>query len=89
MLSLLEALAHNILVWARRWLAPRCPKIAQFGLLRLVRDAFRMNGMIIQDQNAHIIKIIFNQADPFAKELQSGFAALFAQQHLAIILGEI
>jgi hypothetical protein len=89
MLTHLEALAHNILVWARRWLAPRCPKIAQFGLLRLVRDAFRMNGMIIQDQNAHIIKIIFNQADPFAKELQSGFAALFAQQHLAIVLGEI
>jgi hypothetical protein len=88
MLSLLEVLAHNLLVWARRWLAPRRPKIAQFGLLRLVRDAFRMNGMIVQDQHAHIIKIIFNQADPYVRELQSGLAALFAQQHLAIILGE-
>ena len=88
MLSLLEVLAHNILVWARRWLAPRCPKIAQFGLLRLVRDAFRMNGFVIQDQEAHIIKIVFNQADPLAREMQAGFAALFAQQHLAIILGE-
>jgi hypothetical protein len=88
MLSLLEVLAHNILVWTRRWLAPCCPKIAQFGLLRLVRDAFRMNGIVVQDQNAHVTKIIFNQADPFAKEMQTGFAALFAQQHLAIILGE-
>jgi hypothetical protein len=88
MLTLLEVLAHNILVWARRWLAPRCPKIAQFGLLRLVRDAFRMNGIIVQDQNAHIIQIVFNKADPFAEELHAGFAALFAQQHLAIILGE-
>ena len=88
MLSLLEVLAHNLLVWARRWLAPKCPKIAQFGLLRLVRDVFRMNGIIVQDQHAHIIKIVFNQADPYANELQSGFAALFAQQHLAIILGE-
>jgi hypothetical protein len=89
MLTLLEALAHNLLVWARRWLAPRCPKIAQFGLHRLVRDAFRMNGIVIQNQESHIIKIVFNQADPFAKEMQSGFAALFPQQHLAIILGEI
>ena len=88
MISLLEVLAHNLLVWARRWLAPRCPKIARFGLLRLVRDAFRMNGIVIQDHEAHIIKIVFNQADPLAKELQSGFAALFAQQQLAIILGE-
>jgi hypothetical protein len=88
MLTRLEILAHNLLVWARRWLAPKCPKIAQFGLLRLVRDVFRMNGIIVQDQHAHIIKIVFNQADPFASELQSGFAALFAQQHLAIILGE-
>jgi hypothetical protein len=88
MLSLLEVLAHNLLVWARRWLAPRCLKIAQFGLLRLVRDVFRMNGIVIQDQEAHIIKIIFNQADPYPRELQSGFAALFAQQHLAIILGK-
>jgi hypothetical protein len=85
MRSLLEVLAHNLLVWARRWLAPRCPKIVQFGLLRLVRDVFCMNGIVIQDQHAHIIKIIFNQADPYARELQSGFAALFAQQHLAII----
>jgi hypothetical protein len=89
MLCLLEALAHNILIWARSWLAPRCPKIAQFGLLRLVRDAFRMNGIVIQDLEAHITQIIFNQADPYARELQSGFAALFSQQQLAITLGEI
>ncbi|HEX9923536.1 MAG TPA: hypothetical protein VGD99_12840 [Anaerolineae bacterium] len=37
----LEALAHNVLVWARQWLAPRCPKIARLGIKRLVRDVFR------------------------------------------------
>ena len=88
MVCLLEVLAHNLLIWARRWLAPHCPKIARFGLLRLVRDAFRVNGIVIQDHQAHIIKIVFNQADPLAKELQFGFAALFAQQQLAVILGE-
>lgn len=90
MLTRLEALSHNILVWARSWLAPLCPKVAQFGLLRLVRDAFHMNGLILLDQSAaHILKIVFNRADPLAQELHAGFSALFAQEHLAITLGEI
>lgn len=88
MLTLLEALAHNILVWARQWLAHWCPRIAQFGLLRLVRDAFHMNGLILLDHQ-HVIKIVLSQADPFAKELCTGLAALFVQEQVAITLGEI
>lgn len=89
MLTLLEALAHNILVWARHWLAHRCPRIAHWGLLRLVRDAFHMNGLIFLDPDAHILKIVFSRADPFAKELHSGFSALLAQEQITITLGEI
>jgi len=89
MLTLLEALAHNILVWARQWLADHCPRVAHFGLLRLVRDAFHMNGLIFLDPHHQVVKIVLSQADPFAKELCIGFAALFAQQHVAISLGEI
>ena len=89
MLTLLEALAHNILVWARHWLAHWCPRIAQWGLLRLVRDAFHMNGLIFLDPDAHIINIVFSRADPFAKELHTGFSALLAQEQIAITLGEI
>jgi hypothetical protein len=88
MLTLLESLAHNILVWARHWLAPLCPKVTQFGMLRLVRDAFHMNGLIVLDQTAHIVKIVFNQADPLAKELHAGFSSLFAHEQVAITLGE-
>jgi len=89
MLTLLEALAHNILVWARYWLAPCCPRVAQFGMLRLIRDAFHMNGFILLDPDAHVSKIVLNRADPFAEELQTGFSALFAQEQVAITLGEI
>jgi hypothetical protein len=89
MLALLETLAHNLLVWARSWLARRCPKVAQFGMLRLVRDAFHLNGLIVLDQAAHVRKIVFNRADPLAEELHAGFSALFAHQHVAFILGEI
>jgi hypothetical protein len=47
-----------------------------------------MNGIVIQNQDAHISKIVLNQAELYAIEMQAGFAALFAQQHLAINLGE-
>jgi len=84
----LEALAHNTLVWARGWLTPHWPTIARFGMLRLVRDVFHMNGLILLDHKAQVFQIILNQADPLARKLCSGFAALLAQEQLAITLGE-
>ena len=47
-----------------------------------------MNGLIFLDHH-HVVKIVLSQVDPFARELCAGFAALFAQQHVAITLGEI
>jgi hypothetical protein len=35
MVAQLEALAHNTLVWARHWLAPYCPQLSRWGMLRL------------------------------------------------------
>lgn len=84
----LEALAHNTLIWARAWLTPYWPTIARFGMLRLVRDVFHMNGLILLDHQAQVCQIILNQADPLARKLGAGFAALLAQQQLAVILGE-
>jgi len=89
MLSLLETLAHNILVWARRWLAPLCPSVAHFGMLRLVRDAFHLNGLIFLDPSSQVLKVLFHQADPLATELHAGFAHLFAHEQVAFSLGEI
>jgi hypothetical protein len=88
-LGFLEALAHNILVWARHWLATLCPKIARFGMLRLVRDVFHMNGLVFFNKEAQIIKIILNKDEPLAKELYIGFNSLLKQEQLVIILDEI
>jgi hypothetical protein len=84
----LEALAHNVLVWARQWLAPRCPKIARLGIKRLVRDVFQMDGFLIFDQTVDLLQIVLNRADPLAKELQLGLAAVLAHEHVAVSLGE-
>ena len=88
MVCQLETLAHNLLIWVRRWLAPHCPKVARFGLLRLVRDVCHLTGVILLDERNTICKIILNPADPLAKELQTGFANLLAQEHVAVCLGE-
>jgi hypothetical protein len=84
----LEALAHNVLIWARQWLAPHCPRIAHFGIQRLVRDVFQMNGALVFDQATHLVKIFLNQADPLAKELCRGLAPLLVHEQVAVTLGE-
>ena len=88
MLIQLEALARNVLIWARQWLAPRCPKIARLGLKRLVRDVFQMDGLLLFDQTINLLQIVLNQADPLAKELAAGLASFLAQEHVALSLGE-
>ena len=84
----LEALAHNLLVWARQWLLPHCPKLAHLGMKRLVRDVFLMDGLLIFDQAVSLLQIHLNRADPFAKELAQGFASLLALEQVAVSLGE-
>jgi hypothetical protein len=84
----LEVLAHNVVVWARQWLAPTCPKISRLGIKRMVRDVFQINGLLIFDQRVDFLEIVLNQSDPLAGELSKGLASLLAQEHDAISLGE-
>jgi hypothetical protein len=84
----LEALAHNLLIWARQWLMPNCPKLARLGIKRLVRDVFQMDGFLLFDQAARLLQIHLNRADPFAKELTRGLAPLFALEQVSLSLGE-
>jgi hypothetical protein len=79
MVCLLESLAHNLLVWARQWLAPLCPKIARFGMLRMVRDVLHITGIILSDEHRNIKKIVLNSADPFAKHIYPGLVGLMSK----------
>jgi hypothetical protein len=89
MLVFLETLAHNLLVWARDWLKPYCPRLAKWGILRWVRDVLQMKGWIGLDASAHIVRIRLCHADPFARELCHGLHPLLSSQHIAVSLGEI
>lgn len=88
MLTMLSTLAHNIVIWARGWLVPQQPKLARYGIVRLVRDLFHISGRILFDAEGHIVQIVLNQAAPLVRVLAHALRPLLAPTHIAITLGE-
>jgi hypothetical protein len=46
LLGLLGQLAHNVLIWARGWLADGAPRLASLGIVRLVREVWAIPGRV-------------------------------------------
>jgi len=88
-LAQLNALAHNIVIWSRGWLAPAYSRLRSFGILRMVRDAFQVSGVAVFQGRDRLCQIILNEADPMANGLCSGLRPLLAPLHVAVNLGEI
>lgn len=86
MLLLLGSLAHNVLIWARRWLSN--PKIEHYGLLRLVRDVFHVSGLLRFDASGSLVEILLNQQATLAHCLLSPLQALLAPLPIVVTLGE-
>ncbi len=86
--TLLGSLAHNVIMWARAWLTPEQPKVARYGIKRLVRDIFHISGWIVVDALGHIIQIVLNQAAPLVGGIARALHALLAPAHIDVILGE-
>ena len=84
----LSTLAHNVIVWAKGWLAPYTPKIKRFGILRMVRDVFTMSGLLFIHPDKTIIEIRLNQADTLARKFISGLSALLSSGQVAVNLGQ-
>ncbi|MDQ5852397.1 MAG: transposase [Chloroflexota bacterium] len=89
MVVLLSALAHNVLVWARGWLAPHHPKLAQYGIKRWVRDLWQISGCLEFSGSGAIRQIVVNQAAPLAAGLVAALRGLVAVEGVSISLGEI
>ena len=90
MLVCLNQLAHNVLMWARDWLAEAAPKLSRFGVLRLVRDLMSVSGEIeLSHRNSCIKRIVLNRAAPLASGFLNALRALLLPQHVSIILGKI
>jgi len=89
LLTMLSTLAHNVIVWVRGWLSAQQPKVAHYGMVRLVRDVFHITGQIELDAHGHVVRIVLNQAAPLVCGLVKALQTLLAPTHVALSLGEI
>jgi len=78
MVMLLGSLAHNLLVWSRRWLTPDAPRLAKYGALRIVRDLFHIPGLLEFSEAGRILRITLNQAAPCVREMALALGKLLA-----------
>lgn len=89
MVMLLGALAHNVLVWARAWLQPRAPRLAGYGVLRLVRDVLGISGFVEFDREGLITHVILNKGAPQINTLAEAFRSLLRSQQIALSIEKI
>ena len=86
---LLGTLAHNVIVWARRWLSDREPKVRRYGITRMVRDIFHISGFLVRNARGRIVAVVLNQRSPLVRGLARGLDLLLRPAHIAINWGQI
>ena len=89
MLLLLAQLAHNLIIWARNFLAERAERLGKFGILRMVRDVFQIPGCVEFDAQGRVRSIVLNEKHPLAQVFAQPFAEALAEDDLLLILREI
>lgn len=84
MLMLLGTLAHNVVVWARRWLA--VPQLQYYGIMRMVRDVFHISDFLCSDASGRIVQLVLNQDALLARCLVNSLRKRFVLLHVAVTL---
>lgn len=86
MLMVLGSLAHNVIIWARNWLA--VPTLHHYGILRMVRDILHISGFLVFDPADQIIQLVLNQAAPLAPALVHPLRTWLGPTHVVVNLGQ-
>ena len=76
-LVFLVELAHNVLVWSRRWLAEPAPRLASFGIVRLVQAVWAVPGRVKRTP-AGLQRVRLRRAHPWARQVSRGLRLLLA-----------
>lgn len=82
---LLVELAHNVLVWARNWLAQAAPRLRVYGIVRLVQEVWAVPGRV-KLGGEEVQRVRLRQAHPLARQVALGWLSLLAGQppHLVV-----
>ncbi|MDQ5853635.1 MAG: transposase [Chloroflexota bacterium] len=86
MVVLLGQWAHNVLLWARRWLARRAPRLEQFGIVRLVQQVCAVPGRIKLTAYG-ISRVRLRPEHPCARDVYRGLRPLCPSSHTLGFLG--
>ena len=89
-LMLLGTLAHNLVMWSRRWLAQSSPETArrlqQYGMKRIIRDLYHIRGVLYFDAHGRLCAIALNAASSLAKLMLLPLRHLLAPASIDVIL---
>ena len=72
---LLGQWAHNVLLWTRRWLARGAPRLAAFGIVRLVQEVCAVPGRV-KLTAAGVSRVRLRPEHPCAREVYRGLRPL-------------
>ncbi len=74
MLVLLAELAHNITIWSRYRLTEHDPRFRKFGIQRMVRDVFQIDGQVTLSPERQVHKVVLNSLHPYAAAVTRAFS---------------
>lgn len=90
LLMLLGTLAHNLLIWSRRWLAQSSPqqaqRLQQYGIKRIVRDLTHISGFLFFDAQGRLQLIALSSACSLSKLMLAPLRQLLAPSSILVIL---
>jgi hypothetical protein len=88
MVTLLGTLAHNVVIWARDWLAVEQPKLQGYGVKRLVRDVFHISGFLLRNTQGRVVAVVLNRLAPLVCGLTRSLALLLRPAHVVVSWGQ-
>src|ERR671928_292651 len=86
LLGLLGQLAHNVLIWARGWLAADAPRLAGLGIVRLVREVWAIPGRVTL-VGAQVRHVRLCALHPRARDVCCGLRHLIPPSQMRVCLG--
>jgi hypothetical protein len=83
---LLGQLAHNVLIWARQWLAQHAPRLSRFGIVRLVQEVWAVPGRV-KLLGDRITRVRLRPEHPRARDVCQGLRPLCLECETLVLLG--
>jgi hypothetical protein len=85
---LLGQLAHNCIVWAKRWLADEAPTLKRYGVQRMVRDVLAVSGFLELGKGERVKRVVLNSGSALGRGCAKALRLLLEAEHVHVTLGK-